>query len=204
MDGMSAAEARKGQDRRRGGLAVVAVCLLATGCTMCPDPFDYAGPVPNGSVSQNDYAARSNGILPVRATPLPWPPIVDSAPSRPTPAGDADGDGGAMLATAAPLDPAEAPPMVSVLGASLTSPADADLDPPGDAEERPGTVASGSGVKEPGRALWPVSSRRLAPTPSADGADGDASAAVEPPGSNGPASILESRLPKESPRILLR
>ncbi|RLS33881.1 MAG: hypothetical protein DWH79_06070 [Planctomycetota bacterium] len=58
--------------------------LMATGCTMCPDPFDYSGPVPNGSVTQNDFAARSNGILPVRATPLPWPPFVQSAPHEPT------------------------------------------------------------------------------------------------------------------------
>jgi hypothetical protein len=91
---------------------------------MCPDPFDYTGPVPNGAVSQNDFAARSNGILPVRATPLPWPPIVDSAPRRPTPAGDAEGDEGAMFATASPLDPVDDPDMVSVLEASLTAPAD--------------------------------------------------------------------------------
>ena len=55
------------------------VCLGLAGCTMCPDPFDYSGPVPNGAVTQNDFAARSNGIRPVRATPLPWPPLVHSA-----------------------------------------------------------------------------------------------------------------------------
>ena len=54
------------------------VCLGLAGCTMCPDPFDYSGPVPNGAVTQNDFAARSNGIRPVRATPLPWPPLVHS------------------------------------------------------------------------------------------------------------------------------
>jgi hypothetical protein len=53
----------------------VAVALLA-GCTMCPDPFDYSGPVPNGSAPQNDFRARSNGILPIDAAPKPWPPIV--------------------------------------------------------------------------------------------------------------------------------
>jgi hypothetical protein len=56
---------------------------------MCPDPFDYAGPVPNGSVTQNDFAARSNGTRPVRGTPLPWPPIVDSK-RQPTPADEID------------------------------------------------------------------------------------------------------------------
>ena len=83
MDTVNSTAARRVRGTRRGTLAAVAVCLLGTGCTMCPDPFDYAGPVPNGAVAQNDFAARSNGILPVRATPLPWPPIVDSAPVGP-------------------------------------------------------------------------------------------------------------------------
>jgi len=43
---------------------------------MCPDPFDYSGPVPNGSSPQNDFRARSNGILPLGAAPRPWPLIV--------------------------------------------------------------------------------------------------------------------------------
>lgn len=56
----------------------IALALTVTGCTMCPDPFDYAGPVPNGSASQNDFMARSNGILPLRAQPAPWPQVVDA------------------------------------------------------------------------------------------------------------------------------
>jgi len=76
-------------ERRCQGL-LVALALLGTGCTMCPDPFDYSGPVPDGSVPQNDFAARANGIIPVRSTPLPWPPIVDARPGRPTPADDVD------------------------------------------------------------------------------------------------------------------
>jgi len=50
---------------------------------MCPDPFDYSGPVPNGSSPQNDFRARSNGILPLGASPRPWPLIVknDGAPN---------------------------------------------------------------------------------------------------------------------------
>ena len=61
--------------------SLVACALLATGCTMCPDPFDYSGPVPNGSAPQNDFMARSNGILPLRSRPLPWPPVVDADPT---------------------------------------------------------------------------------------------------------------------------
>lgn len=62
--------------RRRAG-ACACLVALSGGCTMCPDPFDYAGPVPNGSAPQNDFEARSNGILPLRATTKPWPPLVD-------------------------------------------------------------------------------------------------------------------------------
>jgi len=61
--------------------------MTAAGCTMCPDPYDYTGPVPNGSAPQNDFRARSNGILPIGASPKPYPPIVKAAPARqPTPA----------------------------------------------------------------------------------------------------------------------
>lgn len=55
---------------------VAALGLASAGCTMCPDPFDYSGPVPNGSSPQNDFRARSNGILPLGAAPKPWPPLV--------------------------------------------------------------------------------------------------------------------------------
>jgi hypothetical protein len=53
-----------------------AAASLLAGCTMCPDPYDYSGPVPNGSAPQNDFRARSNGIEPVGLAPRPWPPIV--------------------------------------------------------------------------------------------------------------------------------
>lgn len=71
-------------------VAAAGVVLLA-GCTMCPDPYDYTGPVPNGSSPQNNFRARSNGILPIGAAPVPWPPIVK---------GDAEGtpDGGLLAA----------------------------------------------------------------------------------------------------------
>jgi len=58
-----------------------AVGLASVGCTMCPDPFDYSGPVPNGSSPQNDFRARSNGILPLGAAPRPWPLIVKAGTS---------------------------------------------------------------------------------------------------------------------------
>lgn len=54
--------------------------LLASGCTMCPDIYDYSGPVPNGSPPQNDFRARSNGIAPIGTTPRPWPPLVKRDP----------------------------------------------------------------------------------------------------------------------------
>ena len=62
--------------RRSGSVAAVAAAVTLAGCTMCPDPYDYSGPVPNGSVTQNDFRARSNGIAPIDAAPRPWPPIV--------------------------------------------------------------------------------------------------------------------------------
>jgi len=62
--------------RRVRAAAVVAIVLASTGCTICPDPFDYSGPVPDGSPPQNDFRARAGGILPVGAAPRPWPPIV--------------------------------------------------------------------------------------------------------------------------------
>lgn len=70
-------------------LAVVCIVSLAAGCTMCPDPYDYTGPVPNGSPPHNDFRARSNGIIPIGGAAKPWPPIVRSNPGREsTPEGD--------------------------------------------------------------------------------------------------------------------
>ncbi len=57
------------------------VALVVAGCTMCPDPLDYAGPVPNGSAPQNDFLARSNGILPTGVAPKPFPPLVQAEPA---------------------------------------------------------------------------------------------------------------------------
>lgn len=67
-----------------GRVAIMAVAVLLAGCTMCPDPYDYSGPVPNGSSPQNDFRARSNGILPIGAAPVPWPPIVKASGAKGT------------------------------------------------------------------------------------------------------------------------
>lgn len=58
-------------------LLAAVLTLVAGGCTIGPDPYDYSGPVPNGSAPQNDFRARSNGILPLGAAPRPFPPLVD-------------------------------------------------------------------------------------------------------------------------------
>ena len=72
------------------GAAVLLLAVLGlsgtSGCTMCPDPFDYSGPVPNGSAPQNNFLARSNGILPLGASTKPWPPLVKSVVPTPPPA----------------------------------------------------------------------------------------------------------------------
>lgn len=72
---------------RRLLLACACAAMTAAGCTMCPSPYDYSGPVPNGSAPQNNFRARSNGILPLGAAPKPFPPVVKKAP-QPTPAGE--------------------------------------------------------------------------------------------------------------------
>jgi len=69
-------------------LLAAAILAATTGCTMCPDPYDYSGPVPNGSAPQNDFRARSNGIIPIGMLPKPWPQIVDHKADQPT---EADG-----------------------------------------------------------------------------------------------------------------
>lgn len=72
-------------DRERlpwfSSLLATLLTVAAAGCTIGPDPFDYSGPVPNGSSPQNDFRARSNGILPLGAAPRPFPPLVDAGPA---------------------------------------------------------------------------------------------------------------------------
>ena len=100
-----------------------ALLAVASGCTMCPDPLDYSGPVPGGSAPQNDFRARSNGILPLGAAPMPWPPIVKASQDA------ADGP-------AAPEAEPEAEPAVAKAGSAEAVDGDdsgvvvaADIDP---------------------------------------------------------------------------
>lgn len=65
------------------GLALASAALLFTGCTMGPNPFDYSGPVPNGSSPQNDFRARSNGVIPIGGHARPWPPVVQNDAEEP-------------------------------------------------------------------------------------------------------------------------
>ena len=69
---------------------LAAATVLLAGCTMCPNPFDNCGPVPNGSAPQNDFRARSNGIIPIGAVPRPWPPLVQREADADTPVLAAD------------------------------------------------------------------------------------------------------------------
>lgn len=84
-------------------MVLAAVLAAACGCTICPDPFDYSGPVPNGSPPQNDFRARSNGILPLGAAPRPFPPVVDAGPApavpQPVPEPESEGAPTAVVQT---------------------------------------------------------------------------------------------------------
>jgi len=112
---------------------VAALGLTSAGCTMCPDPFDYSGPVPNGSSPQNDFRARSNGILPLNAAPRPWPLIVKN---------DARPDGGPEQDEPTPTladeeTPADLQQTVAVVGESTE-----DFDAEGESEAEPTEAAS--------------------------------------------------------------
>ena len=178
-------------------LAAAAILAGVAGCTMCPDPHDYSGPVPNGSAPQNDFRVRSNGILPIGATPPPWPTVVKAGAARPQ-AEPADAAGVAdaepLVADAEPLV-ADAEPLV----ADAETPAP-DLDIDSDvvrlsAEEEP---AQGF-VVDAGVDRHSVETEDLAP----DAAGGDASGAVETEaapaaGDDRPVSVPESAL-RETP-----
>ncbi len=64
--------------RQGWSLVVLVSVAAASGCTLCPSPYDYSGPVPNGSVTQNDFCARSGGTRPLRSGPLVWPQVVQA------------------------------------------------------------------------------------------------------------------------------
>jgi hypothetical protein len=192
-------------------LAAAAILAAVAGCTMCPDPHDYSGPVPNGSAPQNDFRVRSNGILPIGATPPPWPTVVKAGAARPQAepadaAGVADAeplvaDAEPLVADAEPLV-ADAEPLVAdaeTLVADAETPApDSDIDSDVvrlSAEEEPGQGF----VVDAGVDRHSVETEDLAP----DAAGGDASVAVETEagpaaGDDRPVSVPASAL-RETP-----
>lgn len=121
------------RDPQAWGTMVLAVVLAAAcGCTICPDPFDYSGPVPNGSPPQNDFRARSNGILPLGAAPTPWPLIVEgrNAIERGIPTLAEDVDGGVLVdETSAAVEPVSILVTAGVEADEATSEAGAGADP---------------------------------------------------------------------------
>jgi hypothetical protein len=149
------------------GRLAAAMCVAAlAGCTICPDPFDYSGPVPNGSAPQNDFRARSGGILPLSASPKPWPPIVKGKQRRSKPGAEGRGESREIvvdwkreptLAVAGVTTPtviaeaddaAETPVSVLVAKADPASPATppARVDVVGDAEPATPDAESESGT----------------------------------------------------------
>ena len=142
-----------------GSLGIVGCLVLvaASGCTMCPDPYDYSGPVPNGTAPQNDFRARSNGILPLGAAPKPWPPVVEreEQPGVPT-----EADGMDAVTASAELDDPIAEPTAD------------DLEPAAEgsvaAEDEAPAVAGGidvlpAVVEEPVADILPPASPRRSP-----------------------------------------
>ncbi len=136
---------------------------------MCPDPFDYSGPVANGAVTQNDFAARSNGTRPVRSTPLPWPPLVESSPRRPTPAEETPD----TVVVAAATEPEIA--SVAVVAEPVEIPAEPDP-VAGEAPvtgsvtllpDAPAPVKTPPGVVPP-KGRWMTEDRRLPPPGNVD------------------------------------
>jgi len=111
---------------------VVAAACAGGGCTICPDPFDYSGPVPDGSPPQNDFRARSGGILSLGAAPKPWPPVVQD---------DGQPDAGPVLADPEPevVEAAETPAFQQT---SVLVPAAAEGDATGHEQPVPAPVAA--------------------------------------------------------------
>ena len=128
-------------------LATVATLgLVSAGCTMCPDPFDYSGPVPNGSSPQNDFRARSNGILPLGAAPKPWPLLVK----------DAGGESGGPHVDEQSPTLAEEPAAAGAEANNVEQTVAVFGESEGDTVEGDGTGAAGDASAIPPRGLEPV------------------------------------------------
>jgi hypothetical protein len=156
-----------------GRLALAAVASLLAGCTMCPDPYDYSGPVPNRSAPQNNFRARSNGIIPIGTRPMPWPPLVKQgggadaatqvaggqpggdAPTLADPAvesaaattADVPAEATSVLVSAVEADPCDVPPDAAAIAPGAT---DADVNHDAGADlELPPFVAAVDVPEEP-------------------------------------------------------
>lgn len=141
-------------------LAWLGAVVAFTGCTMCPDPYDYSGPVPNGSAPQNEFRARSRGILPVGAAARPWPPIVQ--------AGGHGGDGAAPSVARSTGTPTLADPAIEVVSGT----ADAV-----DADEAPSVLVT---AVTPATADETVPARESVPAEASSSAERPAAAAPSP------------------------
>jgi hypothetical protein len=177
---MARASTKPGIGPRSGGWAalIIAAACSSGGCTICPDPFDYSGPVPNGSPPQNDFRARSGGILALSAAPKPWPPVVqnDGLPAE-TPV-LADGEPEPVIGQEADTAPQQTSVLVSAADeAAADEPPAAEVTP---AEEVADQVA-------PPRPFVPA----IGPDTPAAPAEVPASAAGEPPSPPLPAPQLE-------------
>ena len=168
--------------------AALACALVASvGCTMCPDPFDYSGPVPNGTPPQNDFRARSGGILPLGGAPKPWPTVVESEGDKAPPA---DGESRSILVADRRFG-----------GDSATGPvADADVNPTPDVlGEIPEVPSEEPTLEVPdpeaGAAV------EIAPAPEDLGAwpDSEAVSVVPPPASEGQAAAEPLFQARETP-----
>ncbi len=124
--------------RLAAGWIVVVLCGAA-GCTICPDPFDYSGPVPDGSAPQNDFRARANGIAPIGGVSRPWPPVVQAAPDDHDDEAAPVAIGVAVAVDAAPADGEDMPAAPDDSAATAVQPVAAE------AAERP---AAGDGVAD--------------------------------------------------------
>jgi hypothetical protein len=130
-------------------VAVVSCGLAAVGgCTICPDPFDYSGPVPNGSTPQNDFRARSNGILPLGMAPRPWPTVVQDEP-RPE-ALDLTPEAEAEPVAVEPADPIEAFVVRQTVASLPESEAAPVADAPSDAPAAPAVLPAWPQDETPG------------------------------------------------------
>lgn len=125
---------------------VVSAVAFAGGCTICPSPFDYSGPVPNGSVTQNDFCARSGGTRPLRSSPLVWPPVVKAECERGIPGMPTELETPQVLVASRTEDP----PVESVLTAV-------------GADQTDGAEVSQAGRLAPGDAGDPLEAELLLP-----------------------------------------